>query len=158
MSDFKLWMTKDSVMKLENSLTDIDLDDHCVNIFEKSPLWKIVEPKNQCFSTPQETEFSENHEKDTFLEEYKHEKSCTDIDLDDDSVDLILTKLENSLTDIDLNDSFTMFSNDCLKTVESKNPGFSTLQKSEVNENHEKEAHKNQLMCGSCNIRSVLMR
>ena len=138
MSDFKLWITKDSVMKLENSLTDIDLDDHCVNIFEKSPLWKIGEPKNQCFSTPQETEFSENHEK----EEYEHEKSCTDFDLDEDSVDLILSKLENSLTEVDLNDSFTMFSNDCLKTVESMNPGFSTLQKLEVNENHEKEAHR----------------
>ena len=63
MSDFKLWITKDSVLKLENSLNDIDLNDHCVNIFQKKPHWKIIEPKNQGFSTPQETEISENHEK-----------------------------------------------------------------------------------------------
>ena len=89
MSDFKLWITKDSVMKLENSLTDIDLNDHCDNIFQKSPLWKIGEPKNQDCLTPQETEVNENQEKDTcivHLEEYKHEKSCTDIDLDDDYI------------------------------------------------------------------------
>ena len=142
MSDIKLWITKDIVMKLKNSLTDIDLDDHCLNIFQKSPLWKIGEPKNQGCSSLQETEVNKNHKIMVHLEEYKHEKSCTDIDLDDDSVDLILTKLENSQTEIDLNDSFNMFSNGCLKTVESNYSGFSTLQKSEVNENHEKEAHK----------------
>ena len=142
MSDFKLWITKDSVIKLENSLTDFDLDDHSDNIFQKSPLWKIGEPKNQGCSSIQETEVNKNDKIMVHLEEYKHEKSCTDIDLDDDSVDLILTKLENSLTEIDLNDSFNMFSNDCWKPVESKKPGFSTLQKSEVNENHEKEADK----------------
>ena len=145
MSDFKLWITEDSAMKLENSFTDIDMDDHCVNIFQKSPLRKMIDLNNQDFSTPQETKVNENQDEYTCkknIEEYKHEKSSTDIDLDDDSVDLILTKLENSLTEIDLNDSFSMFSNGFFKTVESQNPGFSTLQKSEVNKNHEKEAHK----------------